>query len=83
MLADVPGELRGGAGLGSTGNFARKPVDTVDRILRGFSAISSEDKGRPKGRLATAIAMERSLTAQQEGPKEEEQLWQTRLKRWL
>lgn len=29
VLADVP-ELRGGAGTGSTGNFARKPVDTVD-----------------------------------------------------
>lgn len=29
VLADVP-ELRGGAGTGSTGNFARKPVDTID-----------------------------------------------------
>lgn len=29
VLADVP-ELRGGAGTGSTGNFARKPVDAVD-----------------------------------------------------
>ena len=32
VLADVP-ELRGGAGTGSTGNFARKPVDPVDPDL--------------------------------------------------
>ena len=29
VLADVP-ELRGGAGTGSTGNFARKPVNGDD-----------------------------------------------------
>lgn len=29
VLADVP-ELRAGAGTGSAGNFARKPIDTVD-----------------------------------------------------
>ncbi|MGN1370188.1 MAG: hypothetical protein ACI4WX_15060 [Aristaeellaceae bacterium] len=29
VLADVP-ELRGGAGTGSTGNFARKPLDNDD-----------------------------------------------------
>ena len=32
VLDDVP-ELRGGAGTGSTGNFARKPVDPVDPDL--------------------------------------------------